>query len=170
MTFHRPYYPRTVIAHLYLNVLAASFLTPRHIRKWLYRLWGADIQTIRVSHSCQIGGRQLSIGEDSFINYGCRFDTSAQISIGRDVFVAEGVRFVTSTHTLGPPSRRAGHCTAKPIVVGNGCWIGTGAIILPGAVIGNGCVIAAGSVVKENFICEPNYLYAGVPAVWKKAL
>jgi carbonic anhydrase/acetyltransferase-like protein (isoleucine patch superfamily) len=42
--------------------------------------------------------------------------------------------------------------------------IGMGAIVMDHAVVGTGCIIAAGAVVLENTICEPGYLYAGVPA------
>ncbi|RZL08963.1 MAG: gamma carbonic anhydrase family protein [Hymenobacter sp.] len=42
--------------------------------------------------------------------------------------------------------------------------IGMGAIVLDHAVVGRGCLIAAGAVVLENTVCEPGYLYAGVPA------
>lgn len=36
------------------------------------------------------------------------------------------------------------------VKIGNGCWIGGGAIILPGVSIGDGAVIGAGSVVTKN--------------------
>ncbi|RZJ89461.1 MAG: gamma carbonic anhydrase family protein [Hymenobacter sp.] len=42
--------------------------------------------------------------------------------------------------------------------------IGMGAIVMDHAVVGAGCLIAAGAVVLENTVCEPGYLYAGVPA------
>jgi len=42
--------------------------------------------------------------------------------------------------------------------------IGMGAIVMDHAVVGTGCIIAAGAVVLENFVCEPGFLYAGVPA------
>jgi len=42
--------------------------------------------------------------------------------------------------------------------------IGMGAIVMDHAVVGTGCLIAAGAVVLENTVCEPGYLYAGVPA------
>ena len=42
--------------------------------------------------------------------------------------------------------------------------IGMGAIVMDHAVVGAGCIIAAGAVVLENFECEPEFLYAGVPA------
>ena len=42
--------------------------------------------------------------------------------------------------------------------------IGMGAIVMDHAVVGSGCIIAAGAVVLENTVCEPGFLYAGVPA------
>ena len=75
------------------------------------------------------------------------------------------------------------HCTYQqaPLIIGSrvsighralvhGCTveddvlIGMGAIVMDHAVVGSGCIIAAGAVVLENFVCEPGYLYAGVPA------
>ena len=50
-------------------------------------------------------------------------------------------------------------CTVEDDVL-----IGMGAIVMDHAVVGAGCIIAAGTVVLENFICEPGFLYAGVPA------
>ena len=39
---------------------------------------------------------------------------------------------------------------ARPVTIGDGCWIGGGVIILPGVSIGNGSVIGAGSVVTKD--------------------
>lgn len=50
-------------------------------------------------------------------------------------------------------------CTVEDDVL-----IGMGAIVMDHAVVGAGCLIAAGAVVLENTVCEPGYLYAGVPA------
>jgi len=50
-------------------------------------------------------------------------------------------------------------CTVEDDVL-----IGMGAIVMDRAVVGRGCIIAAGAVVLENTVCEPGYLYAGIPA------
>jgi carbonic anhydrase/acetyltransferase-like protein (isoleucine patch superfamily) len=42
--------------------------------------------------------------------------------------------------------------------------VGMRAVIMDNAVIGSNCIIAAGSVILENTVCEPNSVYAGVPA------
>ena len=73
-----------------------------------------------------------------------------------------GVMFVTSSHRIGMPGRRAGPLQHQPIKVEDGAWIGAGAMILPGCTVAQGCVVAAGAVVIRS--CEPNGLYAGVPA------
>lgn len=42
--------------------------------------------------------------------------------------------------------------------------IGMGAIVMDNAEVGSNTIIGAGSVVTENMKCEPNSVYAGVPA------
>ena len=44
-----------------------------------------------------------------------------------------------------------------PITIGDGAWIGAGAIILPGITIGKYAVIGAGSVVTKDV---PDYTIA----------
>ncbi|WP_081357668.1 acyltransferase [Neomoorella thermoacetica] len=72
------------------------------------------------------------------------------------------VMICTSTHVIGEKNKRAGESKNLPVIIGDGCWIGTRAVILPGVKIGEGCIIAAGAVVTKD--CESNGLYAGVPA------
>ena len=49
-----------------------------------------------------------------------------------------------------------------PVVIGEGCWIGEKAVILPGVHIGKKCIVAAGAVVNKDI---PDYsLVGGVPA------
>ena len=42
--------------------------------------------------------------------------------------------------------------------------IGMGAIVMDNAEVGSNTIIAAGAVVTERMKCEPNSIYAGVPA------
>jgi maltose O-acetyltransferase len=110
----------------------------------------------------------LTLGVRSFINYGCFFDLGAPTSIGADVQVGYETMFITCSHGPGPASRRAGSATTSPITIGDGCWIGARAIILPGVTIAPGTVVAAGSVVTSD-IALPG-VYAGMPARLRRPL
>ena len=50
---------------------------------------------------------------------------------------------------------------AKPITIGNNCWIAGNVTVCGGVTIGDGCVIGAGSVVTRDI--PPNSLAVGVP-------
>lgn len=50
------------------------------------------------------------------------------------------------------------------------CLIGMGATLMDNAVIESGTIIAAGALVLSNQHCEPNSVYAGVPAKKVKSL
>lgn len=147
---------------LIVNGLAASSLLPGKLRLRLYRAAGLGIETHRVEPGCFFSHPRITIGAGTYVNLQCFFSCWAPIAIGRDCDIASGVAFVTDSHELGPPERRAGDHLLRGITVGDGCWIGTRATILPGVEIGDGCVIAAGAVVTRD--CDANGLYAGVPA------
>ncbi len=111
------------------------------------------------------GGRNIRIGSGTFISDRVVFDTHSHISIGKNVAIAMDARFITSTHESSSSERRAGPAYSLPITVGDGAWIGAGAMILPGVTIGARTIIAAGAVVHRD--CLPDAVYAGVPAVLK---
>ena len=50
---------------------------------------------------------------------------------------------------------------AKPIAIGNNCWIAGSVTICGGVTIGDGCVIGAGSVVTRDI--PPDSLAVGNP-------
>lgn len=76
-------------------------------------------------------------------------DTSIVV-IGDRVFFGPNVSIYTATHTTSVLSRRKLVEFAQPVFIGNDCWIGGSAIILPGVTIGEGCTIGAGSVVTKD--------------------
>lgn len=107
---------------------------------------------------------KVAIGRRSFVNRGVKFyNGHAAIDIGDFVQVGIGVTILTDTHPIGGPRQRCSSMvTSLPVRIGNGCWIGANATILPGVTIGPGCVIAAGAVVIRD--CDSDGMYAGVPA------
>lgn len=115
-----------------------------------------------------MGGREITVGTDTFINYGCFFDNAAPISIGESVRIGMNVTMVTGSHYFGLPKERAGDTFAAGISIGDGVWIGANVTILPGVVIGEGAVVGAGSLVLHSI--PPNELHAGNPAKHLKSL
>lgn len=60
------------------------------------------------------------------------------------------VSLLSATHETDVRSRRDGIEFAKPITIGDDCWIGGHVVVLPGVTIGEGCTIGAGSVVTKD--------------------
>ena len=147
---------------LVVNGIASWALWPGQFRRQIYQAYGMEIETPGISPGCFFGSPRVSIGAGTTVNYRCFFDSFATIRIGRSCAIGMEVLFCTSTHELGPPEKRAGRPTGTRITVGDGCWIGARAVILPGVTIENGCLIAGGAVVTKD--CAANGLYAGVPA------
>nr|WP_288608450.1 acyltransferase [uncultured Paraprevotella sp.] len=101
------------------------------------------------------------------MNKFCKFfshtKTGSDIIIGDDVAIAMGVTLTTHTHQISSGKRRAERKTVfRPIVIGDGCWIGANVTILPGVTIGRGTVVGAGSVVVKDL--DANSVYVGNPA------
>ncbi len=142
--------------------IASLRALPRTARWALLRLSGMRVATRSIREACYFGGSDVIIGRGTRINRGCFFDTSSPIRIGERCSIGMETMFVTSTHAIADHDRRAGTSTPQPIEIGDGCWIGARATILPGVTVGDGAVIAAGAVVACD--CEEDTLYAGVPA------
>jgi len=146
----------------FVTIVQASAFVPVWLRVLLLMAAGAKVWGAGIYSGCHFGSKDVTMGLGTFVNRGVLFDGTAPITLGRQVAVGHRAQFITSTHEIGPSSGRGGRVVDRPIVVGDGCWIGAGAIILPGVTVGDGCVIGAGTVVTRD--CEPNGLYAGSPA------
>jgi acetyltransferase-like isoleucine patch superfamily enzyme len=148
--------------HTVVNSLAGSALVPRALRFMLYRSMGLDVRTPNVFHRSQFIGRNLRIDPGTFVNTACLLEATGPLCIGRDCQIAHGVTILTTTHPLYADGTFAQRPVALATTVGDRCWVGARAVILPGVTIAEGCVIGAGAVVTRD--CEPFGLYAGVPA------
>lgn len=112
-------------------------------------------------------GFNIFCEERVYFNVNCVVLDVAKVSIGRYTLFGPGVHIYTATHPMNAAERKILQ-SAKPVSIGENCWIGGGAIILPGVTIGDNSVVAAGAVVNRDV--PANSLAAGNPAVVKKSV
>ncbi len=114
-------------------------------------------------------GAKIKIGNNTRIHGSC-LHAYESIMIGDNCLIAANCQiFDCSGHHTSvdnPENRLEISGTVKPIKIGNNCWIGTSAILLPGTKLGNNCIVAAGSIVKGEF--KDNSLIGGNPAKFIK--
>ena len=120
-------------------------------------------KNVNIEHGAFLGGgREIEIGNNSAIGLNARI--SGPLSIGDDVMMGPGVSIFTQNHeteNIYKPMRLQ-TAPKQKVTIGNDCWIGANATILPGVTIGNGVIIGAGAVVTRDV---PDFaVVGGVPA------
>ena len=121
--------------------------------------------TVKETFTCYNGckiivnkGANLELGS-GYINNDVTIECFNSIKIGENVAIGPEVIIRDSdNHTI----KYDGYNQSLPIVIEDGVWIGTRAIILKGVTIGKGSIIAAGAVVTKDI--PQNSLAAGIPA------
>ena len=142
---------------------ATSSLLPLAARRGLLRLAGLQIGAqVTGLKRCGFETKRISIGDGSFVNVGCWFEGAGRVDIGRNVFLGPQVMVITSVHEIDVDGLAARMPAPGQVTIGDGCWLGARATILPGVTIGEGTIIGAGAVVTKD--CKPGAVYAGVPA------
>ncbi|WP_145088807.1 acyltransferase [Rosistilla carotiformis] len=115
-----------------------------------------------VQSGCYFESNPISFGRGVYVNKRVQFYGEAEIRLGENVAVGFDTVFTTTTHLGKFEDHRAAGGEEHPIRIGDGTWIAARVTVLPGTIIGRGCIVAAGAVVRGE--CQPNGLYAGVPA------
>jgi maltose O-acetyltransferase len=116
-------------------------------------------------------GCHTRIGDRFFANFHLTIQDDAEVSIGNDCNFGPNVTIVTPIHPMLPQERKLMQdaegkpvrlCYAKPVKIGNDCWLCANVTVCSGVTIGDGCVIGAGSVVTRDI--PAGYFAAGNPA------
>lgn len=113
------------------------------------------------------GHDKIEMGERCRINEGVMIAGRGNIKIGNDVTFSPYVRVISAGYDLKLRVENSSSKVheAKSVVIGDACWLSTGATILPGVKItGIGVVVAAGAVVTKDIV-EDYVVVGGVPAV-----
>ncbi len=109
---------------------------------------------------------ELRIGSYSVIGAMCNIRAAGgAIRIGDHCLMGQNVSLLASNHLVQSDAlywqlrwdeKKTG------VQIGNNCWIGAGATILPGCSVGDNSVIAAGSVVTKSI--PANEIWGNIPA------
>lgn len=98
---------------------------------------------------------------DNFQSPGVYFQNfSGSIYLGRGTYIAPNVGLITANHKPGALDE---YDDGEDIVLGERCWVGMNAVILPGVSLGPDTIVAAGAVVTKSFP-EGGVIIGGVPA------
>ncbi len=106
-------------------------------------------------------GTNVHLGVDCFVNTGAIFLDCAEIRLGDRTQLGPGVQMLAADHPREPERRAQNIELARPVSIGENCWIGAGAILCPGVSVGAHSVVGAGSVVTRDV--PPRVVAAGNP-------
>jgi acetyltransferase-like isoleucine patch superfamily enzyme len=106
----------------------------------------------------------LILGNGVVLGRSSHVIADTKVSIGADTYCGPYVYITSTNHSYDDPEQPVGKQWPRmePVEIGPGCWIGTGAVVLPGARIGRNVVVAAGAVVRGEV--PDHAVVAGAPA------
>lgn len=181
---HPIYYSKLIFYYIFGNTIGrmiypARMFKSKHFRlvggygwKWVFHcFWFQKVLGINravpwcVSYKATVGDfRNIEFDYDDLNNFmvggGYYQALGAKIVIGKGTYIAPNVGLITANHDFADLDR---HNEAKPILLGEKCWIGMNAVILPGIILGPNTIVAAGSIVTKSY-SEGYCIIAGNPA------
>ena len=144
-----------------LNVLLKSFFWQKIIRINSHVPWPVHKTSI-IKEPKKIDRGTRCPG----LSFNVYLDGRNEIKFGKNVWVGPGVRIISMNHKVYDFHK---YHKQDGIRIGDNCWIGANAIILPGVSLANHVIVGAGSIVTKSFE-EDNIIIAGNPAKKIKAI
>jgi acetyltransferase-like isoleucine patch superfamily enzyme len=141
---------------------------PTHLSGLRYVIVGDNVMIrsgVRIEAIAGYGYEpQIVIGDNVNIEQDVHIVSHRCIRIGSDVSITARCAIVDVTHGYRCKGKIGEHIDNddRPVSIGDGCFLGIGAVILPGVCLGSGCVVGANAVVNTSF--PERTVVVGVPA------
>jgi putative colanic acid biosynthesis acetyltransferase WcaF len=167
LTTNRGYLPGRsfLMRALWLMVEALVLLNPivtsYSLKKAVLHLFGASIGSdpiIKPGVHVKYPWR-LRVGDNCWLGEKCWIDNMEDVWIGSNVVISQGAYVCTGNHDWSDPGMGL---APRPVMIGDGVWIGAHARVAPGLRIAEESVLVLGAVAFED--TEPRGIYAGNPA------
>ena len=150
--------------------LARIGLLPPQLRASMLRLYGASLGSGSLVHAAtfinlyRTGWRGLSIGRECFVGEECLIDLADRVVLGDQVTLSARVTILTHMNVgyRDHPLQSRHPAMTAPVVIGAGCFVGAGALLLAGVTLGARCLVGAGAVVTRDV--PPESVVVGSPA------
>lgn len=145
--------PNTIFNEQFIHIGSGTMIGPQ-----------ATLSAGMVPGQQCIDDRIVTIGDRCLIGKGSAIVGHFSIVIGDDVWTGHNVYITDQNHGYEdldlPISKQT--MPERPVVIGDGSWLGYGAVVLPGANIGRHVAVGANSVVTGEL---PDFCVAvGAPA------
>lgn len=154
--------PRDVLRAILTKYLLPSNLFPEWLIFRTLKASGFVVAQPCGFSAARIQTPRLTVGSRTWANRGVCIEGRGTVIIGDDVLIGPEVMIVTSTHVRADGGRVRASSTYLPVRIGDHCWLGARAVVLPGVTIADDVTVAAGAVVASDI--GPGGLYGGVPA------
>ncbi|MGB0114232.1 MAG: acyltransferase [Ilumatobacteraceae bacterium] len=145
--------PNTIFNEQYIRIGSGTMFGPQ-----------ATLSAGMIPGQTMVSDPVISVGDRCLFGKGSGIVGHLSITIGDDVWTGHHVYITDQNHGYEdldlPISQQV--MPERPVSIGDGSWIGHGAVVLPGAQIGRHVVIGANSVVTGTI--PDNAVAAGVPA------
>jgi acetyltransferase-like isoleucine patch superfamily enzyme len=145
--------PTTIMNERYIRIGSGTMIGP-----------GVALSAGMVPGQECIADPIVTIGDRCLIGRGTGIVGHLSIEIGDDVWTGHNVYITDQNHGYDDPDLPISRQVQpeRPVRIGDGSWLGHGAVVLPGALIGRNVVIGANSVVTGTI---PDHSVAvGAPA------
>lgn len=105
------------------------------------------------------GDVTIGINSNVGANKGIYVQGIGKVTIGNYTIMAQNSGIVSANHSVYNYNKHE----KSEVIIGDYCWIGMNAVVLPGVTLGDHTIVGAGAVVTKSFV-EGYCIIAGNPA------